>query len=723
MRYIRIMGERKHERLFTDENCWKQGNAERFGWLIDGENYFSALRESLEAAAHEILIIGWDIDSRVELVRDNVHPLHPSPLAETLERLVDEKPGLRVHVLSWDFAFVYVLERELLPAQRFGWQDSERLHFELDGQHVLGASHHQKFVVIDGVLAFSGGLDLTKSRWDSRAHAPGDSRRINTEGKTYSPFHDVQAVVAGEPAKQLRMLADLRWRNATGRGLPDPGDDWPEHCGARWPDNVPVQHDNVGYALARTWAAPDGSDTVREVERLFLDMIAAARQSIYIENQYFTAPTIADALGNRLRADDGPEIVIVLPAETSGWLEQATMDVRRNSVLQALCEQDRHNRLRIVSPVSQALRGETINVHGKVMVVDERWARIGSANLSCRSLGLDSECDIVIDDPHGGVAPALRADLIAEHVGAEFGDVAAVIRDRGLLAALSTFDGGNRRLERLEIGQGDFDTLLQPVAKLADIESPIKLPLPDGIAGGEREEPAEASAKEEPSHGWFSSLVGWEVFAVLVLGLVGWSIWMAHNAAQDIGVTSLLASLRQAAEHPLAPFAAVPIIVVGSLFVAPITGMIALCAILFGPWVASSVAIAGTLAATVVNHSIGGSLSKIVEERAPRTVLERMRSLGRNADVLSLAGLRLIPIAPFSVVNLIAGAVHVRLGHFLAGTLLGMGPGIVLVCLSVDRARAALSGEPVFDPWIIAAIAAAGVLLVAFRAWQQRRSS
>jgi hypothetical protein len=91
------------------------------------------------------------------------------------------------------------------------------------------------------------------------------------------------------------------------------------------------------------------------------------------------------------------------------------------------------------------------------------------------------------------------------------------------------------------------------------------------------------------------------------------------------------------------------------------SGMVALCAVLLGPWVASTVAIVGTLAATVVNHSFGASFGKVVEERAPRALLGRMRSLGRDADMLSLAGLRLIPIAPFSVVNLIAGAMHVRL--------------------------------------------------------------
>jgi len=53
--------------LRPGENCWKTCRADRFGLAIDGDEYFRALRESFEKAEHEILIVGWDIDSRVQL--------------------------------------------------------------------------------------------------------------------------------------------------------------------------------------------------------------------------------------------------------------------------------------------------------------------------------------------------------------------------------------------------------------------------------------------------------------------------------------------------------------------------------------------------------------------------------------------------------------------------------------------------------------------------------
>jgi len=713
------------------ENTWRTARADRFAWLIDGEDYFRAVRESMEAAKREILIVGWDIDSRIELIRDEDHPLYPSPLAETLQSLAERKDGLQVHVLSWDFAMVYVLERQLLPAAQFGWDDHERLHFQLDGEHATGASQHQKFIVIDGQLAYIGGFDITKSRWDTRAHAANDPRRVNEAGGSYRPFHDVQALVTGEPARHLRDLGSFRWKNATGETLPEPPEGDTPDGHALWPKDVPVRAEDVAVGLARTWAAKDGGDIIREVEQLFLDMIAAAESSIYIENQYYTSETITHALCERLQEDDGPEVVMVLPGETSGWLEQATMDVLRNQALRRLRDSDEHGRLRIVSPVADELGDTCINVHGKVMVVDERWARIGSANLSRRSMGLDSECDLVVEDASGQAPAALRADLLAEHLGAKEEAVAASIAERGLLATLERFGGGARRLEPLDADGSDIDGMLKPIARIADLERPVEQAWDELVSGaadagsGPRNEDEGAAAQTGVRRRYLEVLthrsVGWGFLALLIVLVGGLAIWQARTAGDGFDPMALLETLRGTAAHPLAPFAVIPAFVAGSLLVAPVTGMIALCALLFGPWVASASAIAGTLTATVVNHAIGRYLGKAVEGRVPRAVTVRMKALGRSSDPWSLAGLRLIPIAPFTVINLLAGASRVKLRDFLLGTLIGMGPGTVLICFSVDRARAALAGEPVFEPWVLAVIAAAGIALIGLRVRQQRR--
>ena len=688
-----------------DSNCWRRSTARRFGWLIDGEAYFAALREALGRAEREILIVGWDIDSRTRLIRDPDHRHYPSPLAETLETLVRDKPDLRVHILSWDFSVIYMLERELLPARSFGWQESDRLHFELDGEHPVGASHHQKIVVIDGTLAFSGGIDLTKARWDTRSHAADDSRREDPDGNTYRPFHDVQAIVSGPAAEDLRALVNDRWLNATGEPLPDL--DAGENDA--WPDEVRVHGEDVDTAIARTWIQPERGRDIHEVRQLYLDMIESARRYIYIENQYFTSPEITAALEQRLRDETPPEIAIVMPGETSGWLEQATMDVLRNEAFDRLRKADEHGKLKIISPVLDELAGTSINVHAKILVVDGRIARIGSANLNQRSMGLDTECDLVVIDDE--CAERLAADLLAEHMGADVDDVADCLGREGLFPAIDRFNDGPRRLERLDAPTSEIEqTLLRPMAQVADLEKPLVRT--SGLAEDDDPDSAE-TPMHTPASGW--------LFIGLVAAVLGLWIYLGMQGTDgEFEPREVLQKLRGIAAHPLAPWVAVPAFVAGSLVVTPVTAMIALCGLLFDPWVAVLTATAGMLASTAVNHWLGARLGNAISARIPGRVSARINKLARASDMWSLAGLRLIPVAPFTVINLVAGASGVRLMDFLAGSLIGMGPGIVLICLSVDRARAALQGEAVFEPWILAAIAVAGAAIIALRAWRKK---
>lgn len=707
--------------LTEGRNCWRLARAERFGWLIDGEDYFRAVRDSIGAARREIVIVGWDMDSRVELIRDKNDARCPSPLYQTLQECIEANDALEVYVLSWDFAMLYMLERELMPAWAFGWQTSKRLRFELDDTAANGASHHQKLVIVDGCVGYIGGFDLTKNRWDTRAHAADDARRIDPAGEPYSPFHDVQAVVSGEAARILRELASSRWERAIGEPLPAldslPAED-------AWPQGVPVRASDVEVALSRTRTEADGDD-IEEVKHLYLDMIGAARHGIYIENQYFTSASIAEALARRLGEDDGPEVVLVLPRASSGWLEQATMDVLRNQALATIKKADEHGRLRILTPVADALGDTSINVHAKLMVVDLRWLRIGSANLSSRSMSLDSECDLTLDAGDDDTARLLCADLLAEHMGADMDDVAASLAEAGLFDTIDRYNGGERRLDPLPIEETEFQAVLEPLVQIADLERPLMFSGDSDELQRARDEhvagqplPGAAAQDAIPVH---TPAQGW-LFLGLIAAIIGFWVFLAVSGADvDFHPRAFLAAARDIASHPLAPLAMLPAFVAASLVVTPITGMIAVCALLFDPWVASLTALAGTLLAAAVNHWVGGHFSNVVAARVPRKIAERIKRMVKSSDMWSLAGLRLIPIAPFTIINVAAGAAGVRLRDLLLGTLIGMGPGIVLICLGVDRARAILDGESVFDPWIVAAMAAAGIMLIGLRVWFTRR--
>ena len=131
--------------------------------------------------------------------------------------------------------------------------------------------------------------------------------------------------------------------------------------------------------------------------------------------------TIGEALAQRLQQSDAPEVVVVMPQRTGGWLEQHTMDVLRARLVKQLREADRHRRLRLYYPQLSSSSDAALMVHAKVMIVDDRLLRVASSNLSNRSMGLDCECDLAIEaDADSDTQQAIRTfreQLLAEHLG------------------------------------------------------------------------------------------------------------------------------------------------------------------------------------------------------------------------------------------------------------------------------------------------------------------
>jgi phospholipase D1/2 len=173
-------------------------------------------------AERQVHIIGWDIHSETPLVGPSgrVDDGLPIALGPFLKELLLAKPELRINILVWDFAALYAAEREWNSADKFTAGCGGRIRFCLDSSLPLGSSQHQKIVVIDNAIAFSGGLDLTIRRWDTSEHLAEHPLRRDPDGKPYPPFHDVQCMVEGEAAVALGEIAlGGRLRNRPGRSL------------------------------------------------------------------------------------------------------------------------------------------------------------------------------------------------------------------------------------------------------------------------------------------------------------------------------------------------------------------------------------------------------------------------------------------------------------------------------------------------------------------------
>jgi uncharacterized membrane protein YdjX (TVP38/TMEM64 family) len=143
-----------------------------------------------------------------------------------------------------------------------------------------------------------------------------------------------------------------------------------------------------------------------------------------------------------------------------------------------------------------------------------------------------------------------------------------------------------------------------------------------------------------------------------------------------------------------------------SLLFVPVTIVIAGTGALFGPLLGPAYALAGALLAAAVAFGVGRLLGRdSVRQLASRRLVALNRRLTRHG-LLAMTVLRLFPVAPFTVINLIAGASEIRARDFMLGSLIGMSPGIVLMTLFGDRLGAWLREPSLSNLAIVVGIAA-----------------
>ncbi len=409
-------------------NAWRQEVGSDSGVVIDAADYYRAFYESARGARHYLLMSGWQFDSGVELLRgDDVPEGTEVRFLPFLNGLCDANPELHVYILAWDFHVVLALERQWMQRVYFDWMTNPRFRFVFDDCPVPGGSHHQKFVVVDGTHAFVGGMDVCESRWDDRCHR-GENPVRTARGRSQKPYHDVQAYLIGSDVTAA--LADHfwnRWQCAGGGERPA----LPSSCEtpARPRGALPLGAGRV--AISRTQPSAEEGQGIREVESLFVDAIGAARELVFIETQYFSSRRVCEALIERMARSDSPrlEIVVVVNERAEALKEELAVGLRQAQNLEQLraAAATSGHRLglyySVCDGVTEAFRNTYI--HSKVLAVDDRFLTVGSANLTNRSMGIDSELHVSWEalgsDPDARrLARAIRrvrVSLLAEHGG------------------------------------------------------------------------------------------------------------------------------------------------------------------------------------------------------------------------------------------------------------------------------------------------------------------
>jgi phosphatidylserine/phosphatidylglycerophosphate/cardiolipin synthase-like enzyme len=447
------------DRRHGGDRTWSTGNDVEP--LIHGRTYFAELLKGVrELRAGDLLLFtDWrgDPDERL----DGPHTQVSREFMQAAAR------GVVVKGLIW---------RSHLDRFRFSETENRHLGEEIEaagGECLLdmrvrpGGSHHQKFVVLRYLgrpeldVAYVGGIDLCHSRNDDASHS-GDPQpqAIAPEYGRRPPWHDIQLAIRGPAVGDIEAVFRERWddpaplsRNPLHR-LGDllRGDDTRGSPLPAQPPDPPPRGTHAVSAL-RTYPyrrhgypfAPMGE---RSIGRGYRKALARARNLIYIEDQYLWSPHVASAFADALSANPRLRVIAVVPQfpDADGRFSRPPQLFGRAQALATL-RQAGGDRVAVYSLFSHA--GTPVYVHGKVCVVDDEWAAVGSDNLNLRSWTYDSELSCAVVDTAGagghasGYARALRMALCDEHL-----DRAGRVED--LIEPRSAFDAFARSAAELD---------------------------------------------------------------------------------------------------------------------------------------------------------------------------------------------------------------------------------------------------------------------------------
>lgn len=201
--------------LEPGKTCWRRATSARAALIIDMAAYFDAAMKAMRTARHTVHLLNWAFEPQTLF--------HPQPdctgpdddrIGNFLKALANDNPGLDVRLLCWKSALPIAATQNWFTLADREVFAGTGVKFVLDGKLPLGASHHQKAIIIDDAIAFCGGGDIGPDRWDTPEHLDDDPRREKTRHAHGADVKDF--LVEGAPAKALGQLFRERWARATG---------------------------------------------------------------------------------------------------------------------------------------------------------------------------------------------------------------------------------------------------------------------------------------------------------------------------------------------------------------------------------------------------------------------------------------------------------------------------------------------------------------------------
>lgn len=210
----------------------------------------------------------------------------------------------------------------------------------------------------------------------------------------------------------------------------------------------------------------------------------------------------------------------------------------------------------------------------------------------------------------------------------------------------------------------------------------------------------------------------WLGLGVLLLLCAAAAAWKWTPLAELIDIRRLSQWAAALRDSPARYFYLLGAYIVGSILLVPITAMILVTAMIFGPVAGSLYALIGSLAGAAVTYAIGAMLGRDFVRKIAGRKWQRLERKINETGIIAVAALRLLPVAPFTVVNIVCGAFKVPWRDYLLGSIIGLAPGILITNLFAHQLASALRNPGVGAFLILGVLIA---LTIVGSVWLKRR--
>jgi uncharacterized membrane protein YdjX (TVP38/TMEM64 family) len=194
--------------------------------------------------------------------------------------------------------------------------------------------------------------------------------------------------------------------------------------------------------------------------------------------------------------------------------------------------------------------------------------------------------------------------------------------------------------------------------------------------------------------------------------------WRYTPLSELITAERIIGWARAVRETKWAPVVVILIYTPAAFLMFPRPLLTLLTVIAFGPWLGFAYGMAGILVSALATYYAGRLLSRETVKRLAGEMLDPMSKRLRSHGLAAVTAVRIVPAAPFTIEGIVAGALRIKLWHYMLGTFLGMLPGVLATSVFGDQIATALEDPTKINWWIVAGVVLAFAVFTYFvRRW------